>query len=330
MDASPIRTVHITCTDPEEFRQKSSGWDFEHFQLVRGRYQSSMQILETRNLQLSLAKHSIGTLERGAPPQGACTITLPDVKHAPLYFCGDRLKKDHCPAMLPGEEFEALCQGPHRFINIVVDRRLLDRESRNLTGLPFAALTRQKHLKISSRNQRRLAAQLTLLLRRLAFDALPTGEAGCLEREIVEQILCSIQPPGDKDTCPRLPERRRAAWRAEQVIRKNLQQLPDIEQLSNIIGCAARTLHLGFKERYGLTPGRYGRILALNAARRDLYNLPWDRTIADVALRWGFHHLGRFSHYYKNLFAELPCQTVERGRLRAIMPQTSMELGQNR
>lgn len=330
MHSRPIRTVHIVCTDPDEFRKKSAGWDFEHFQLVRGRYQSSMQVLQTENLQLSLARHSIGTLERGAPPQGACTITLPDVNHAPLYFCGDRLKKDYCPTMLPGEEFEALCQGPNRFINIVVNRSLLDRESRTLTGLPFAALTRQKLLKIPCLDQQALATQLTLLLRRLTMDALPGGGARRLERQIVKQVLCSIQPPGSGETCPRLPERRRAAWKAEQVIRKNLRQLPDINQLSNIVGCAVRTLHLGFKERYGLTPGRYGRILALHAARRDLCSLPWGRTIADVALRWGFHHLGRFSRYYKNLFDELPRQTVEQGRMCANMVPGSMAPGQNR
>jgi AraC family ethanolamine operon transcriptional activator len=329
MYSRTIRTVHIACTDPDEFRKKSAGWDFEHFQLVRGRYQSSMQVLQTENLQLSLARHSIGTLERGAPPQGACTITLPDVNHAPLYFCGYRLKKDYCPTMLPGEEFEALCQGPNRFINIVVNRSLLERESGNLTGLPFAALTRQKLLKIPHRDQRVLAAQLTLLLRRLAMDALPAGGAQRLERQIVKQVLCSIQPPESRKTYPRLPERRRAAWMAEQVIRKNLRQLPDIDQLSNIVGCAVRTLHLGFKERYGLTPGRYGRILALHAARRDLYTLPRDRTIADIALHWGFHHLGRFSLYYKNLFDELPRQTVEQGRMYASMPPDSMAPGQH-
>jgi len=162
------------------------------------------------------------------------------------------------------------------------------------------------------------------------MDALPAGEAERLERQIVEQVLCSIHPPDSLKKCPRLPERRRAAWMAEQVIRKNLRQLPDIDQLSNIVGCAVRTLHLGFKERYGLTPGRYGRILALHAARRDLYTLPRGRTIADVALDWGFHHFGRFSRYYNNLFDELPRQTVEQGRMCANMPPGSMALGQNR
>jgi len=37
-------------------------------------------------------------------------------------------------------------------------------------------------------------------------------------------------------------------------------------------------------------------------------------TIAEVAMRWSFWHLGRFSESYRQLFKELPSETLKRGR----------------
>jgi transcriptional regulator GlxA family with amidase domain len=35
-------------------------------------------------------------------------------------------------------------------------------------------------------------------------------------------------------------------------------------------------------------------------------------TVADIAMSWGFWHLGRFSATYRSMFAELPSTTRQR------------------
>jgi len=40
--------------------------------------------------------------------------------------------------------------------------------------------------------------------------------------------------------------------------------------------------------------------------------------VTDVALRWGFAHLGRFSASYKAIFDETPGSTLRRRRSRAV------------
>ena len=68
---------------------------------------------------------------------------------------------------------------------------------------------------------------------------------------------------------------------------------------------------LGFQEAFGISPGAYHRRLRLNGARREL-SRSWARdvTIAQVALRWGFDHFGRFSVDYRHLFGETPSATL--------------------
>ena len=49
----------------------------------------------------------------------------------------------------------------------------------------------------------------------------------------------------------------------------------------------------------------------LEAARRDLASAePGSVTVTDVALRFGFAHLGRFAGSYFETFGELPSQAL--------------------
>ena len=41
-----------------------------------------------------------------------------------------------------------------------------------------------------------------------------------------------------------------------------------------------------------------------------------DTTVKEVATRWGFSHLGRFSRDYQRRFGEAPSETLSRGAKR--------------
>lgn len=77
-----------------------------------------------------------------------------------------------------------------------------------------------------------------------------------------------------------------------------------------------RTLQYCFEEVTGLAPTTYLRSLRLNGARRDLRRpLHSERSVAQIAMHWGFSHFGQFSQDYRQLFDELPSETLrEAGR----------------
>ena len=47
--------------------------------------------------------------------------------------------------------------------------------------------------------------------------------------------------------------------------------------------------------------------MRLHGARREIR--VGKSSVTDVAMKWGFSHLGRFSGYYRDTFGELPSQT---------------------
>ncbi len=311
----PTIQVQLTCQSPDEFQENAARWDIEHFQLTPGNYRISVDIVHTQHLQLSNVTHRIGIHERGSICRGTCAVSIPvPLTSSPLYYCGGRVEEEDCPAMQSGEDFDSHAACGMNYVTIVADVNLLDKEAVLLTGHPFASLMRSQRVRISRQNQQHLALMVSTLMHALKNEPHPpsAGLQSLLEKQLIERLVLSIRlPDGGK---VKFPNRRQIAWKAEQLIRKHLQQNMNIDQLCTLLGCSVRSLHLGFKERYGITPVQYSRTMALNFVSRELRNLPPAATISDVAMAWGFYHLGRFSQQYRQLFNELPSATVERGR----------------
>ena len=309
----PTEQLQMSCDSPDEFQQKAIGWDIDHLQLTSGRYRVSFDLIHTRNIQFSNVTHHVGVYERGGLSPGTCAIALPTfLGQAPLYYCGRLLKKNECLALKSGEDFESLSSGAMNYLTIVIDSDLLNKEAARLIGKPFTSLVQSHRVRISEHDQLRLRKTIATAMEKLKEYPLqlPTVQQSLLEKQIVEQLLLSIQSPSGKKI--RIPSRRQVAWKAEQLIRRYPQQNLDIKQLCKLIGCSARTLHLGFKERYGLTPRQYNHILTLNIVRDKLCHLRPEESISTIAMDWGFYHLGHFSQQYKQLFSELPSVTIKR------------------
>lgn len=103
----------------------------------------------------------------------------------------------------------------------------------------------------------------------------------------------------------------RGVRRVIDYLQVHAAQLPSIPELCKIAELSERSLEYGFREYLGVTPIRYLSLVRLNGARRDLLAAtPKRQTVANIALNWGFLELGRFSGVYRQLFEELPSDTL--------------------
>ncbi|RSM79339.1 AraC family transcriptional regulator [Kibdelosporangium aridum] len=71
-----------------------------------------------------------------------------------------------------------------------------------------------------------------------------------------------------------------------------------------------RSLQRLFKTRLQMTPLEYLQRVRLDRAHQDLRTARG--TVAEVAMRWGFTHLGRFSALYRKAYGQTPSETVRR------------------
>jgi len=95
----------------------------------------------------------------------------------------------------------------------------------------------------------------------------------------------------------------------EDYIRRRLFAPLSLADLAKAAGVSPRTLNVLCHRYRGVAPMILLRNLRLEAARDKLLANP-GVSVTEVALEYGFGHLGRFSAYYRERFGELPRQTL--------------------
>ncbi|MEU8193218.1 AraC family transcriptional regulator [Microbispora amethystogenes] len=101
--------------------------------------------------------------------------------------------------------------------------------------------------------------------------------------------------------------------RAVRLIEDHADEPLTVEDIAEAVGVSARALQEGFRRHLEKTPMGYLREVRLDRARAELaVTDPVAATVTDVAYRWGFAHLGRFSLAYRQRFGESPSDTLRR------------------
>lgn len=102
--------------------------------------------------------------------------------------------------------------------------------------------------------------------------------------------------------------------RTQEFIHEHLHEPLNIEVLAEYAGVSVRTLFAGFKNYLGTTPMAYLKELRYEQAHFELMHTE-NVSVTDVAFKWGFTHLGRFSQEYKHRYGELPSSTLRCGQM---------------
>jgi transcriptional regulator GlxA family with amidase domain len=84
-----------------------------------------------------------------------------------------------------------------------------------------------------------------------------------------------------------------------------------VVELARQIGLSTRALQEGFRRHVGVPPMTYLRQVRLSRAHQDLRTVdPARHTVAEIAGRWGFIHLGRFAVTYRERYGVPPSRTL--------------------
>ncbi|MEG2805922.1 helix-turn-helix domain-containing protein [Stenotrophomonas sp.] len=84
----------------------------------------------------------------------------------------------------------------------------------------------------------------------------------------------------------------------------------DSRGLGQALGVGERQLERVFRDVYGHGPCHWHQLARLNLARRALLRARGGDSVTEIATRYGFAHLGRFSVAYRHVFGECPRQTL--------------------
>ena len=98
--------------------------------------------------------------------------------------------------------------------------------------------------------------------------------------------------------------------RAQEFIHGNLSEPLTLAQIAAAAGCSLRSLQVGFRAHFGMTPMGYLTQQRLDHAHYLLQSRKSGRRVSAVAYDSGFSHLGRFSISYRKAFGCSPKETL--------------------
>ncbi|MEP7301853.1 MAG: helix-turn-helix domain-containing protein, partial [Caldimonas sp.] len=91
----------------------------------------------------------------------------------------------------------------------------------------------------------------------------------------------------------------RHVQRVEEYLLAHPREEYSPQSLAALAGVSVRSLFLGFQRTRGIGPMKFLRELRLHKVRDELLLAAAGASVTDVALAWGFFHLGRFAQEYK-------------------------------
>jgi AraC-like DNA-binding protein len=122
-----------------------------------------------------------------------------------------------------------------------------------------------------------------------------------LQPILCDQRLCEPLPGRKPDTIARI-------YHAKEVLNSRLESPPALLELARLVGVSDRTLQRGFREVFGTTVVGYLIQQRLNQAEQLLRERQC--TVAEVANRVGYSHLGHFAAGFKRQFGVTPSECL--------------------
>ncbi|WIB00600.1 AraC family transcriptional regulator [Curtobacterium sp. MCBA15_012] len=147
-------------------------------------------------------------------------------------------------------------------------------------------------------------------LREEGQDSLAWHES---QREVVRSLLDLYRFHGEPAPVGWGEHRHHRVRAAVELIHARAHEPLTVSDIARAADLSVRGLQESFQRVLDRTPMQYLREVRLRRAYDDLLRAePGQVSVADVAARWGFTHMGRFSGEYLRRFGEYPKQTLRR------------------
>jgi AraC-like DNA-binding protein len=213
-------------------------------------------------------------------------------------------------------EFDVVAES-RDFITVGIRRSVMSRTISGLIGREFSLdvyTHRQQHVPAFHRER------LLEIFRKLLVWAPSNGSGASFGRlprsfevaaiEVIADWTIEAEQLKNTETVNRKSDLRIV----RDSIRKSREadsSLLTISDLCHMAGVGKSRLHQAFSETYGISPGAYLYRLRLNSIRGNLLSgQPRPRSVKDVAIQHGFLSSGQFARAYRDMFGELPSQTL--------------------
>lgn len=303
---------NIETDDFDQIRSAFAKWDQRYDQLDQGRFEGRFSFAFLGDVQLIRISANRVIRSTGACPRDCLVFTPVTPQIAASTWRGRTLKPGMVNVLASSMEMDHRTCLEYAQASLIVPLARLEQVSLAVLGIGCdRLLPRGKELTIGDSNTDRLTNRLSDSIQRWVQPGL-SGQTNLVSQVSLDQILVDLVAMlGEsriEDPLHTTSSQRAAVVRKiEEFVRENPGQSLGILDLCKLSGVSKRTLHYAFLEVTGCSPHDFIKAIKLNAARRDLKNLPPTKgQIDSVARSYGFHRSGRFAADFRRRFNKLP------------------------
>ena len=306
----------LESNDFTEMEDALSAWDHRYRQISPGAFHGGLLHTQVGSLGIFRNRWERAIHYRGGAPEGTIGIGLNMAQTGEPRWLGQRVAFDELIIQRCGTEAEYLSGALWDSVVFAIPEAELAQQLTDIThndpeailhGLSFARLTPQLAAQLRQASLTYLDTAARSLATPGAPSPLPAMAASLVG--LIARALVSARPPCAPK--PSLNRQRQLIRKAENYVAHLTNQPLRIGQLCREIDVSERTLRDAFYKVTDTSPLAYLKTQQLNRVYRVLRDVDPDEVlIKQVAVANGFSHLGQFCKDYKQLFGELPSETL--------------------
>lgn len=280
-----------------------AGWEQDYAQVQRGRFSGVVEIGQIGPVQVASINYDGQILARGLSPPGCVTLAIVDEVQGNSTWRGQRVTRGFGIVSDGISEVDLLMGRRMRMALVVVPRETLD------CSLPDLLPDRLEIPAELWKGLGRLARHGLEAAKRGQWAPCPEAAAAYAEEAIclVDSAFCAGRTDGHKRLVG-AP----LADRLEHAIRRMEGDPLSVREIACELQVSERTLRRASLGTFGMGPKQLSKVIRLNEVRRELRQGGEGVHIWEAAARHGFWHMGQFGRDYRDLFGELPSETLAR------------------
>jgi AraC-like DNA-binding protein len=302
-------TIDFSHLSMEMMQFYSEKWNLEHKQMGKGLFEGKLRAVHTPRIQLALNHSSTGLLSRGDFPKGSIVLNSYFSCHGIYSFQNKPILPNEIIALTKGDEVDRVSSGQFSGHIVTIEEQLFYKAFYSFFGETPNLSLKMKRFYIKKDMITVFHQTISLWIDYL-MNTLPTldikPEYEKIESKILSQLFSCISFSSLKK------ERKKFSVKAvRDILEQNIEQNIDLQTIMQDLSISESQLHNAFKSNYGISPKKYHQMLRLNAVRNELLNTrPKYNTVSEIAMKYNFFNMNKFSAMYKKVFAETPSQTL--------------------
>lgn len=283
-------------------------WTQHYVQLKPGSYDGSVETLTLPGVSISREWINVAVEQDVVAPAGRMVFVQPLTPVEDGRINAARIPDGHVIMLHGGQEVHAALPPGSDLLIVTVDKERLPVPVRRpapaylaagFTAADVAGTWFLSLLAGSMAGELAAGPEQALLLSDLMTDKL----AYLFDRIVAGGRALGLRSSGDF----------RLFQRARDLVAAESEEPHTISEIALRLDVSAAALRQAFLTTVGIGPGTWLRQHRLDGARRDLMaSDTTGSTVSDIAMKWGFWHLGRFSAYYAEQYGESPSQTARK------------------